>query len=95
MKEYVLVEFLALKPNDSKILLEKLLALGDDFIFLRALNDSEEIDEDGNYCEWFRINGKISSVYATLVKLKDPFLAERMRISYIPDELKDRYRQTR
>jgi hypothetical protein len=94
MREYVFVEFLALKPTDSKLLLEKLCALGEDFLFLKAVNELEE-DEDGHSSEWFRIDGKISSAYATAIKLKDPFLSERMRVSHIPDELKDRYRQTR
>jgi len=38
------------------------------------------------------ITTTMSSELATLLKLKDAGLAARMRISYIADELKDKYR---
>jgi len=92
MKEFVLVEFIAGQPIEANTLREKLLALGDDFVLIKVAEESE-LDEDGNYSEWERVQGKISSMYASVIKLQDPFLAERMRISYIPDELKDKYRR--
>jgi len=92
MNEYVLVEFIAGVPDESRLLIEKLKALGEDFQF--AIKEiSDETDEDGNYSEWITVTGKISSQYASIIKLQDPFLAERMRISYIPSELKDKYRR--
>lgn len=93
MNEYVLVEFVAGQPFESQTLKEKLLALGTDFVLLKEQEETE-IDEDGNYVvDWMRIQGKIKSEYASLIKLQDPFLAERMRISYIPAELKEKYRR--
>jgi len=92
MKEYVLVEFIAGQPHEANLLRQRLLNLGDDFVLIKT-SDESETDEDGNYAEWERVQGKISSMYASVIKLQDPFLAERMRISYIPDDLKDKYRR--
>lgn len=92
MKEYVLVEFVAGQPFEAETLRKKLLALGDDFVLIKV-SDEHDSDEDGNYADWVRVQGKISSMYASVIKLQDSFLAERMRISYIPDDLKDKYRR--
>lgn len=92
MKEYVLVEFLL--PGEEYPTWRKILdELQDDFVELHA--DSEfEINEDGNKVgECIRVSGKISSEYASVIKLRDPYLAQRMRISYIDEELKNRYRR--
>jgi hypothetical protein len=87
MKEYVLVEFIA-EGSDDKIMLDGRLALlGDDFKRERELSYTTTTNPI------YIVIGKISSIYASVVKLQDPFLSERMRISYIPDELKDRYRK--
>lgn len=91
MNEYVLVEFIASYPDDSDLLFQKLGALGKDFVMINEADESDE-DEDGHRDEWVRVTGMISSMYASVVKLQDPFLAERMRISYIPAALKDKYR---
>ena len=86
MKEYLLVEFIA-EGDDIEVLEEKLALLGEDF----------KKEKEHNYTNYANavsvIFGRISSIYASVIKLKDPFLAERMRISYIPDELKDKYRK--
>lgn len=92
MNESVLIEFIAEYPDDSDLLLSKLKDLGIDFVLLRE-DDEHEEDEFGARNEWLRVTGMITSVYASVIKLRDPFLAERMRISYISDELKDRYRK--
>jgi hypothetical protein len=92
MNEYVLVEFIAERHSDSAVLLGKLNGLGEDFILIRD-EVEREADEDGLYQEWIRVTGKISSAYASVIKLRDPFLADRMRISYIPDDLKNKYRR--
>jgi len=89
MKEYVLVEFLA-SFGEGGILQAKLGALGDDFVMIK--DDYEYDVEDDSGLNWIRVSGKISSMYASVIKLQDPFLAERMRISYIPEDLKDKYR---
>lgn len=90
MKEYVLVEFIA-EGEDRATLVAKLALLGDDFIELK--NEYEYEHDEFATTTWDRVTGKISSIYASVIKLRDPFLADRMRISYIPDELKDKYRR--
>ncbi len=91
MNEYVLVEFLSSSEDRSR-LIGKLRALGEDFQFIN--DDTEfELDDDGASQSWYRISGRISSMYASVIKLRDPFLSERMRISYIPEDLKDKYRK--
>jgi hypothetical protein len=86
MKEYVLVEFIA-EGNDKDKLDERLALLGEDFKQERELSYTTQTNPI------YIVIGRISSLYASVVKLRDPFLAERMRISYISDELKDRYRR--
>jgi hypothetical protein len=39
------------------------------------------------------ITGNIDSSYATAIKLQDLFLSSRMKLYYIDDKLKDKYRQ--
>ena len=39
------------------------------------------------------ITGNIESSYATAIKLQDLFLSPRMKLYYIDNKLKDRYRQ--
>jgi hypothetical protein len=91
VKEFVLVEFLASYPDESELLLSKLKNLrNEDFIPIRE--EDEFDDNDGDRLEWIRVTGKISSMYASVIKLQDSFLAERMRISYIPEDLKNKYR---
>ena len=92
MNEYVLVEFIAGIPDEEALLDAIIEDMGPDFVYLNKVYESEN-DEDGNYNDWVRVQGKISSEYASLIKLKEPFLAERMRISYIPKDLKDKYRR--
>ncbi len=93
MNEYVLVEFLIEALfNEQNSIREKLNALGDDYVETSVTVDSE-IDEDGVQTLWTRHTGKIHSGTAAILKLRDPFLAERMRISYISDDLKNKYRK--
>lgn len=93
MKDIVLVEFYV-EGNDVQTLCDKLYALGPDIEIIKSSLEYE--DEDGIYSEaGFRISAKASSAFLTVVKLQDPYLAERMRISYIPEELKDKYRTGR
>lgn len=91
MNEYVLVEFLAV-GDDRQIIKDKLMALSYDFIPIKY-DDEYDIDYDvGEIISYARYSGKISAEYASIIKMQDPFLSERMRISYIPDELKNYYR---
>lgn len=92
MNEIILVEFIASYPDDHELLLSKLRDMGKDFVTIEEIDEFEE-DNDGGRNEWIRVSGMISSIYASVIKLQDPFLAERMRISYIPKELKDKYRR--
>lgn len=88
MNEYVLVEFMAY-DTDRGLLIEKLRDIEYELIS-SGLTDAG----DWNPADWlYKIVAKIKSTDATAIKLQDPFLADRMRISYIPSELKDRYRK--
>jgi hypothetical protein len=80
MKEYVLVEFIA-PPDEFDQLREQIADLKDDFVWIG--------DKQDPYVVW----GHITSEYASVIKLQNSYLSERMRISYIPDELKDKYRK--
>ncbi len=91
MKEFVLVEFLFLR-EEFHIEFMKLDSLGEDFVCFNTYSESET-DEDGNTDDYIRVSGKIYSQAASLIKLQNPTLAGKMRISYIPDELKDKYRR--
>jgi len=93
MKEFVLIEFLAETGNDAETLRAKLRLLGDDFQFLRNEYEYEGDSENGLVGAWIRVSGRINAMYASIIKLQDPFLAERMRISYIHDDLKNKYRK--
>jgi|AntAceMinimDraft_5_1070358.scaffolds.fasta_scaffold189976_2 hypothetical protein len=91
MNEYLLVEFVA-KDADRPFLISKLLALGDDFSMTKMEDEFETLDGSLSG-QWYRVEGKISSQRASIIKLQDKFLAERMKVSYISDELKDKYRR--
>ena len=91
MKEYVLVEFL-FTLDEYVQELSKLVALGDDFTSIRC-DDEYEDDTDGIHIEYKRVSGRINSMTASVIKLQNPTLAGKMRISYIPEDLKDRYRK--
>ena len=93
MKEFVLVEFL-FKVDENEQGLGFIRGLGDDFIPLTSEFDFESIDPRGyTTAAYNRISGKINSQAATAIKLSNKFLSDRMRISYISDELKDKYRK--
>lgn len=94
MREFVLVEFLADGADDLETLRDKVSALGTDY---RHIDDDWEYETDNTdptqvFRQWYKLSGRIDSVRASLIKLQDPFLSERMRISYISDTLKDKYR---
>jgi len=91
MKEYVLVEFL-FTLDEYVQELSKLVALGDDFTSIRC-DDEYEDDTDGIRIEYKRVSGRINSMTASVIKLQNPTLAGKMRISYIPEDLKDKYRK--
>lgn len=90
MKEFVLVEFMC-EAKDAHDLSERIKALEEDFEFQKSTY-SDETDEDGYNFLYYQVWGKISSEAASFIRLQDSFLAERMRISYIPESLKDKYR---
>jgi hypothetical protein len=90
MNEFILVEFIAL-GDDRAILIDKLEKLEGDFQFIKTHADYD-IRHDTVINEWYIVFGRIDSMYASMIKLQDPFLSERMRISYISEELKNKYR---
>jgi hypothetical protein len=91
MREYILVEFLFTQEEHPDAM-DILKRLGDDF---QMLNVYQEWDyEDPSDAEfYYRVSGRINSMTASVIKLQHPMLAGKMRVSYIPDELKDKYRR--
>lgn len=95
MNEFILVEFL-FETNAAMQGASEVVALGKDFILVNSEIEWSELPAGPSatrYAQGYQcIRGKIKSETATAIKLGNPFLANRMRISYIPDELKDKYR---
>ena len=89
MNEYIYVEFLFDMP-DSQIGSIELRKLGSEF---QLLQTSDEFDHGHAFHTGQKYCGKISAEAATIIKLSNPFLAERMHISYITDNLKNKYRK--
>lgn len=87
MNEFLYVEFIFNGTIEGSAGMDRLSSLGEDFNYI---NDSfpGELDKSVNHV----IYGKIKSQTATVIKLSDKFLADRMHISYISDTLKDKYR---
>lgn len=93
MNEHILVEFIVdHTPYHEELLAKKLIELGADFEKVASITEWIK-DEYGFYLEYVRISGKINSMAASALKLQDPYLATRMRISHIDDDLKDKYRK--
>ena len=92
MKDFVFVEFL-FETDAARKGATEVVALGDDFILIKSDIEWDDEDQHGYVQGYHRISGKINSVAATAIKLGNTFLSDRMRISYIPDELKDKYRK--
>lgn len=60
---------------------------------LEMLDECQEVEERETTIEYWKISTKMTDEFANFIKLQDPFLAERMHVSQISDELKDKYRQ--
>lgn len=90
MNEFILVEFLF---NDHEFVAElgKLHDLGAEFEYITSIN--EPTDDPRSDSEYVKITAKMNAQAVTLIKLQNPTLAGKMRISYIPDELKNKYRK--
>jgi hypothetical protein len=91
MKEYIHVEFLFI-GDEFSIWFDKIQALGEDFVKYTHHHEIDT-DEDGFTERYVRFVGKMESELAAVIKLQDPYLAQHMRVSYIPDTLKDKYRK--
>lgn len=91
MKDVVLVEFL--------IPVEKFAEYGHQIFLYNKDPSFEEInstyefetDEDGTYTEYVRKSFRMNSATASIIRLSHP-VGDYMRISYIPESLKDKYR---
>lgn len=87
MNEFVLAQFVF--PRDGLIDGYKLLGeLGDDFVLIGSAIDIEAYPSST-----LIVSGKLSASMATVIKLGNSALSDAMRVSYIPDELKDKYRR--
>jgi hypothetical protein len=91
MKDYVFVEFL-FTMAEANYEMGKLNELGTDYIPI-SHSFEHEYENDLVVSEYIRLSGKINAETASLIKLQNPALAGKMRISYISDELKDKYRR--
>lgn len=91
MNEFVFVEFL-FETSVAMQGADEVVALGKDFIRVNSEVKWGEHSTFGYTQEYQCIRGKINAAAATAIKLGNKFLADRMHISYIPSELKDKYR---
>ena len=85
MNEFLYVSFYV-EIEDREFLELKLENLGNDFVKISDFTPTE-------LSPWVIIDGKINSSIATMIKLSDPFLAERMLVSIIDNNMKDKYRK--
>lgn len=92
MKDQVLVEFVV-EGDDYSILRNKLDELGDDFIRLKSELEFDHDNDSGIESRYIRLSGLINSDAATALRLSSDFISDRMRISYIPEDLKNKYRK--
>lgn len=84
MKEFVAIKFVS-TPAEYQQLVDLVMELNtDEFIISLEWNSLAGFGRE--------IVGKITSEYASVVKLRYKFLADRMHISYIDEDLKDKYR---
>lgn len=79
--------------EDRSDLRVQIVGFGNDFVETSCIAREERDGDLGTSRWWVCIAGKISSEYATIVKLRYPELAQRMQISYIADTIKDKYRR--
>lgn len=94
MNEFIYVEFIfpqVFAVTGSKLLQE----LEDDFVIH---NSEVEWDIESDYSSqgfigFMHVKGKINSATATALKLQNSPLVEYMRVSFIPADLKNKYRK--
>jgi hypothetical protein len=90
MNEFIYVEFL-LPAADAMQLASEVISLGDDFVLTKS--ELEWESAEGTTQGYQHITGKIRAEAATALMLGNALLAKHMRVSYIPNELKDKYRK--
>jgi hypothetical protein len=93
MNETVLAEFLFEEEMADKC--EQFISsLGDDFKHIKTEIEWDfEIPSARN--QYRRISGSLSGERALVIKLGDPFYADRLQVYSVPTELKDKYRTSR
>lgn len=81
MNDSILVEFVY---NEHEFLdvMTRLSAFTNDTISISNISTTDHI-----------LTCRMASETSTIIKLSDSFLSDRMRVSYIPSELKDKYRK--
>lgn len=90
MKDFILVEFLFEEDTYREDIL-RLEELGSDFSLIHVRDEWESVEDFSD--SYKRVTGRISSMAASMIKLQNPKLAGKMRISYIPEDLKNKYRR--
>lgn len=91
MNEIICVQFMC-NPDELIRMHDSLLKLEIEGNFVpieRSASISPPLFKDGA----FSVTGSIDATFATMLRLRDPFLADRMHVSYIDDNLKDKYRR--
>lgn len=80
MNQFVFVEFIVEREHCS--LLDYALATADSFCALSCTMIDDVV----------MLSGRIDSADAAMIKIQDQFISDRMHISYISEELKNKYR---
>lgn len=81
MNTFLYVEFIADSENQTR-LENEITAIGDDFILL-------SVNHGAAFC---KINGQIHAESAAILALSNRFMSERMKVSYLSSDVKDKYR---
>ena len=83
MNDTILAEFVFTR-DEVMAGMDALHQLGDDFSIISTVP---------NNIAFVIVRGKLSSYSATIIKLEGSLLGKAMQISYISDELKNKYRR--
>lgn len=85
MKDTLLAEFVCDDNEERSIILDTLGSVNE--------NDIKILKGHVSYEHPIFVQVEMSPEIATIIKLKFPYLSERMRIFHISNEIKDKYRR--
>lgn len=85
--DYVFADFF-IESTDQRLLDECLEKFGRDATIIKC-SQAYDVDYNGPVCpNWYTISCRMTSEVASIIKLQDGYLSERMKISYMPEEFK-------